>query len=75
MARLIRVVASPFSHDDGFPWSYGPDEFIAWHDEVFDEGYKKPAPAPFGTLDAAIEDLMMRGYQIEVDVGNESWEA
>jgi hypothetical protein len=64
--KLVRVTCSPYPHDDGLPWEYAPDAFVSWADEVFDAGWRKPADAPFPTLEEAIDLVVGMGYEVEV---------
>lgn len=61
---MIRVLSSPFSEDTDLPWLYDEDNFIAWVDEVFCEGYKRNNPEL--SLDDALGIVEGAGYTVEV---------
>ena len=60
--RNIVITSSPYRWDDNLPWEYTVDSFLAWHEEVFREGYKKNNP-PMG-VEERISSLEEMGYQI-----------
>ncbi len=64
--KTVKVLSSPHDCDDGLPWEYEEDGFIAWVDEVFFHGYKKPEDAPFPTFDECINEITTAGYDVEV---------
>tara|TARA_B100000927_G_scaffold279760_1_gene263610 strand:+ start:1316 stop:1519 length:204 start_codon:yes stop_codon:yes gene_type:complete len=60
--KNIVITSSPYPWDDNLPWEYTLDSFLAWHEEVFREGYKKDN-SPMG-VDERIYSLEAMGYKI-----------
>lgn len=62
---IYRVTASPFE-EEGLPWEYDEDAFIAWVDEVFLEGYKQDEDTPLPSAEECLDLLIGSGYEVEL---------
>ncbi len=70
--RTVIVEASPYQEDyedmdRAPPWSYDEDNFIAWVDEVFLEGYK--SVEPLMNLEDSID--LVRSFEYYISIKEE----
>lgn len=58
----VRIVDSPFSHDDDLPWAFTKQGFLHWYNKVF------TFQADVTDANAAAQRLRSMGYQIELNI-------
>jgi len=67
MIKQYTIVAVPDGCEDTVPSSYEEIGFVRWVDEVFMEGYKKPANTTMPSVEECLDLLESAGYTVVVE--------